>query len=364
MVFLWGIEVQAPLLFFAMAIVLSGVLISSRFSLLAVAISSSILSIFYYLQQKNILHPSLGWKNDPWGWIEITVVSVIFFIIAIVSWLSNREIEKSLERARKSESDLKKERDQLEIKVEARTKELKEMQAEKMSQVYRLAELGRLSSGLFHDLMNPLNAVHLNIEGARNQDSCNDSMLSETKAYLDRAMSAAKKMEDFIKAVRKQIIKQDDKAVFSPIEEIKQVIEVLLYKARKAKVELNFSYPEDVQILGNATKFNQVALNLISNAIESYANLPESSAEKQSVSVSLREEDNNILMSVEDHGEGILKKNLGKIFEPFFTTKGSLGMGIGLSTVKKIVQDDFGGKIEVESKKNKGTIFKIVIPKK
>lgn len=286
----WGVDVNASLLFYVLAIVVSSILISTRFSFVMTALVSLAIFIIGYYQINNILHPNLYWKTEIFGMTDIFMLVIIFFIIATVSWLSNREIEKSLVRARRAEADLKKERDSLEITVQQKTNELREIEMDKMAQLYRFAEFGRLSAGLFHDLMNPLNAVSLNMEKVKSRGE-NLSVqpdkiaMDETKAYLDRAISAAKNMEDFIVAVRKQISKQANKESFSLTEEIRQVISVLSYKALKANIKIVFSSSGNIETIGDAVKFNQVALNLIANAIDAY--LPASAGEMREVIVSL-----------------------------------------------------------------------------
>lgn len=361
----WGVDVNASLLLYALVIVISGVLISTRFAFLTTLSVGFTIWVVDYLQKTHLIEMNRYWRKESWTQTDTMVTVIIFFVIATVSWLSNREIEKSLMRARRAEADLKKERDSLEITVDQKTKELREIEMDKMAQLYRFAEFGRLSAGLFHDLMNPLNAVSLNMEKVKSREENpsahpDKGTIDETKAYLNRAISSARKMEDFIVAVRKQISKQANNALFSLTEETRQVISVLSYKALKANIKIIFSSFDNIETIGNAVKFNQVALNLIVNAIDAY--LPTSTGEMREVIVSLQEKNGMISFIVEDRGVGISKENIEKIFEPFFTTK-NYGMGIGLSMVKRIIEKDFGGTVKVESKENKGTIFIIKFPK-
>jgi len=262
-----------------------------------------------------------------------------------------------LNRARKSEAELKQERDLLEVRVEERTKELKKMQMEKISQLYRFAEFGRLSTGLFHDLINPLTALSLNIEQVKNIPNRG---IAKTESYLNRALEAAKRMENFIIAIRKQMSQRENKTLFSATEEINQAIQVLDYKARKADVRINFFSPVDVQIYGDEIKFNQIITNLITNAVDAYTE----NERKKEVVICLKEKNDIINLSVEDWGCGIAKEFIDKIFQPFFSTKSfKQGTGIGLSLVKTIVEKDFRGAIEVESEKDKGSKFTIKFPK-
>lgn len=361
----WGVELPTSLLFYVLIIVMSGILINSRLAFLATMAISLTIATIDYLRIINVIQPNLYWKREIWKVTDIIMVSIIFLVIATVSWLSNREIEKALVRARKSEADLKVERDSLEIKVEERTKELKEVQMEKMTQLNRFAEFGRLSSGLFHDLINPLNAVALNVEKAKDQES-KGTGLAEASLYLDKAIAATAKMGDFVAAVRKQIMNKENRAIFSLTGEIRQVIDILSYKALKAKVRIFFSSTGDVQTVGDAIKFSQVALNLVVNAIEAYPAVvrsQDSQNEKREVHIVLREDEGRINLSVKDYGVGISQENQNKIFEPFFTTKDDSGMGIGLPMIKRMIEKDFGGTISFESSEGAGAIFIIEFPK-
>ncbi len=359
-IFHWGADVVAGLLFFVLVIIMSGILLGSRVAFGVTILSSFLITLVAYLHTNEIINPISYWKAEKFKVSDTLVVSIIFLIIAAVSWLSNREIQKSLSRVRESEAELKKERDSLEIKVEDRTKELKEVQAEKMAQLYRFAEFGRISSGLFHDLINPLNAVSLNLGKT-------DGTVEETKQYVGNAVRAAKKLEDLVVAVRKQLAREETKALFLVEEEIRHVIEVLSHKAQNANVELRFIPRADIQMFGDAIKFNQVVLNLVANGIDACmpptAELVPVSPGDRWVQVSLIEEPEMMIMLVEDNGVGIPEHHMDKIFEPFFTTKiNGQGIGIGLSMARRIVEKDFGGLLIAKSEAGRGSSFKVSLP--
>lgn len=70
-----------------------------------------------------------------------------------------------------------------------------------------------------------------------------------------------------------------------------------------------------------------------------------------------------VKLIVSDRGHGISNNIVGKIFEPFFTTKlKNKSLGLGLSLIKKIIEDGFSGKIKVSSKSGEGTIFTVTFP--
>ncbi|MDP1884297.1 MAG: HAMP domain-containing sensor histidine kinase [Candidatus Moranbacteria bacterium] len=360
----WGVDLEVELFIYVLVVVMSGILISARASFVAMCCVNAFLIITGFLHGTQTVIPDRSWRTaELWDFGEISMTSVIFLTIATVSWLSNREIEKSLRRARRSEAELRKERDSLEITVEKRTRELKEVQLAEMAHLYRFAEFGRLSAGLFHDLINPLNAVSLNMEKVKIRD-CYKNEVDEAKNYLDKSIVAVRKMQDFVAAVRKQISHQaEDKSSIPLHEEIRQVVDILAHKALQNDIEIKFSFSSDINIFGNAIKFNQVAMNLVNNAIDAYSGFDgkfDAKNKTREVSITLDEEDGVVSLVVQDNGAGISENNMRRIFEPFFSTKNSnKGAGIGLSLVKRIVEEDFNGTISVESRENIGTKFTV-----
>lgn len=353
-VYHWGTNVTQGILLYALAIVIAGVLLNTRIAFLTTVFISSLLYVIGYAQVNSMITPDLSWRLDPMSMRDVVVIITTFTIIAIVSWLSNREIEKSLKRARSSEAALKKERDMLEIKVEERTKELRKAQMEKMQNLLRFAEFGRLSSGLFHDLINPMTAVSLNLQHIKDEGK---EELVKAKTNLNQAIKATKRMEDFITAVRKQLQKQENKTYFSIDEEIKHAAQLLAHKARKNNVTI-IRKKEKVNTFGNQIKFNQALTNFISNAIDSYKDMD---IKNKKVFITLTNKNNTATLSVKDDGCGIPEENISKITEPFFTTKEG-GIGLGLSSSKNTIENDFQGKLEIKSESGKGTEILITFP--
>src|SRR3989344_2501059 len=353
-VYHWGTNVTQGILLYALIIVISGVLLNTRAAFLTTILISGLLFVIGHAQVSSIITPDLSWRNDPMSMRDVAVIITTFIIIAIVSWLSNREIERSLRRARISEEELKKERDMLEIKVEERTKELRKAQMEKMQHLLRFAEFGRLSSGLFHDLINPMTAVSLNLQQVKDEGK---EELTKAKTNLNQAIKATKRMEEFIMTVRKQLQKQENKALFSINEEIKQATRLLAHKARKNNISLIVS-EERIKTFGNQIKLNQAITNFVSNAIDSYKGLD---MEEKKVYIDLSNKNNTVFLSIKDAGCGIAKENMDKIFEPFFTTKEG-GIGLGLSSSKNTIENDFQGKLKLESEPGKGTEILITFP--
>lgn len=355
----WGADLPAEILFYVLCIVMSGILVNGRLAFIVTFLTAlSFLSV-NQLHARGIISVDRIWINELWGYSDIIMASLILLIIATICWLSDKEMRSALKRAYQSEKELKAERDNLEINIQEKTRELKMIQAQEMARVHRFAELGRLSSGLFHDLVNPLTTVMLNVEKIRNEQH-NDHQLKEINHDIEQVDKAARKMGDFIKAVRKQIKFQGQDELFSLNQEIEEAISVLNYKAKLEKVSITFSADENLTLEGDPIKFSQIATNLISNAIDSYEGIANSNKE---VEVELKRDGRDINLKIKDNGKGISAENIDRIFEPFFSTKTSKdNLGLGLSLISNLVEKDFNGKISVQSKIGKGSCFSVIIP--
>lgn len=355
----WGASMPEGLLVYCLVIVMSGILISSFFAFVITGIIAVILLVLIYFQSSGTLVSPVGWMIDAPTIRDGIVFGVTLFVIALVAWLSNKEMEKALKRARASEAELRKQKDVLEIRVEQRTRELKQLQLEKIMQLYRFTEFGRLASGLFHDLVDPLNLVVLNLDELASQNKhVTSKELTNASELLARAVSGTKRMESFIKAARQQMQHQEELEDFSPEEEIEQTKLMLAYKAKEQQITITMDCPQELSLYGNPIKFRQVVSNLISNAIDSYDTVTDN--RQREILVRLQKDKKTLRLTVQDNGSGIAEEYREKMFDPWFTMKEtSKGTGLGLFIVKDIVEKDFHGKIAVSSKVNVGTTFTI-----
>ena len=128
-----------------------------------------------------------------------------------------------------------------------------------------------------------------------------------------------------------------------------------IYELKEIKVERDF-HEEELYIIGSESRFQQVLINLLSNAKDALR-----SVENGKILIRTKKLGRDQLMiEVRDNGSGIRKENLDKIFDSFFTTKSHCGgTGLGLGIVHSIVEEEMKGKISVESEVGKGTCFRL-----
>ncbi len=347
-----GVDNPPALLITALIIIMSGILISTNFSIFVTGLITTILVVMGHQQLAGNWAPARYFRIDTLNSADVTLYAVVLLVILLTSWLSNRETERSLRRAQRAESNLKRQNEQLEVTVEERTRELKQTQMEKMVDLYHFAEFGKLATGLFHDFVNPLTSVSLNLEQLGNK---NHSQL------VDRAIESTKHMERFVEAARRQIQDKEISAYFSADEEIRTVMALLNAKARKAAVQIIFIESPPTELYGNPIKFHKAISNIVANSIDAYGEPREDNDRK--IFITQVKGDDQIIITIEDNAGGIEVEHLKYIFEPFFTTKPtSKGMGIGLAITKDFIEKDFKGSITVTSEPQKGTTFTITLP--
>lgn len=352
----WGADLPAALLLGVLIITFLGVLISAPAALWGALILNTFLICLTNLHNTNIIKVASYWRTEKHEIGDAITYAILLMLITSLVLIFERKIRQSLKRAEKSEKDLMAEKDALEERVIERTKKINEMEAEKINQLYRLAEFGRVSSGIFHDLINPLTAVSLNLEQINNSE---DKIIS-AKDSLSQAITASREMEDLIACIKRCIRKENCQEKFSLNEEIETVIKILSYKAKQANIQVIFKTSIKLDYFGDSAKFGQVMANLISNGIEANTNFD--GGKNKTINIQIIKYSDILKISVQDWGSGISTENIKNIFKPFFSTKPGYGLGIGLSSAKNIIEKDFLGKLEVQSQVNQGTTFTISLP--
>lgn len=349
----WGVNLPVVLLLYSTVIVLGGIVLGAWYSLFAALSSVGIVFIIQLATVQGHLHPNLMWRQSPIHLSDLLVYYFVFVLLGICSWLFNRQTDRSLHHALRAEAALQREKAMLETKVAARTEQLEKVQAEKIQQLHRFAELGQFTASLLHDLANHITTLSVDIEGMAEQHYRSQLQLRIQRriAYIDAMMQWA---HDHING------KNQDKH-FNATHEIQEAVKMLQYRARVARVHVDLPKPmPKLPLYGDPTRFRQLMTNLICNAIDAYGKATDDAGRN----VQIEGEQNNdgsVRITVRDHGSGIPKDIQEKVFDPFYTTKDD-GMGIGLFVAKQIVEEYFGGTIRLVSHKGE-TSFTITLRK-
>ena len=222
-------------------------------------------------------------------------------------------------------------------------------------QAQKLASLGRLTSGVAHELNNPLNNISTSIQILIEELEDNDleykkELLIGAEKEVERSKEIVRSLLEFARershtlkqAYFKDLVKNAIKRVKSQIPE---------------DITLTMDVPDDIQGNFSVLGIERVLINLIENAVQSMKN-----GGDITIKACKQEFNSGFCFQVIDTGEGIPNDILSKIFDPFFTTKEvGKGTGLGLSIIYGIMEQH-GGKIKVSSEVGKGTTFICFLP--
>lgn len=210
-------------------------------------------------------------------------------------------------------------------------------------------------TGIAHEINNPLGGMQncvrtLYLEGY--DENVRRRYLPLLEKGLKRVDSVIRNLLDFAKEP------QFNFSEHNLDEIILETLKLVEYKINENNLELKLDLNAGkLQYILDLNHLQQVFLNIIINAIQA---MPLDGI----LSIKSEERLDSLFIIISDTGMGIPEENLSKIFDPFFTTKDvGIGTGLGLSVSYSIIKG-LGGRIEVQSEVNKGTIFTIVIPKK
>lgn len=220
----------------------------------------------------------------------------------------------------------------------------------------KLVSIGTLAAGVAHEINNPLSILLGTISFLRDRIKSTSmdqnllNVLTKQDKTVDRIAKIVKGLGTFARVDTEKTGKIDINKIVLDTLSLCEAIYV------KAGLEIRTDFRcKNPQALGNTGKFQQVIMNLLSNAKDA----TEDMTAKGVVTIETFEDSKNIFLRVSDNGRGIEKANLPYIFDPFFTTKPQgKGTGLGLSISYGIIKN-FGGSISVESEPGMGTVFTI-----
>jgi len=231
---------------------------------------------------------------------------------------------------------------------------------EEILRMDRLVSLGKLASGIAHELRNPLAGIKTTAQALSEEMSGDDSR----REYLNRITKEIDRLNDLLKTFFSFAKPQKLNLVHCQIKDIiNEIIPFLIKEIADKGIRFIETYhPQLPKIKVDKTQMHQVFLNLFLNAIQAMPSGGELKIEATPIhSISSDGFKQNFMkVVISDSGRGIPPHIVHKIFDPFFTTK-SKGIGLGLSITYQIIKKH-GGTIKVESQWEQGTSFIINLP--
>ena len=245
------------------------------------------------------------------------------------------------------------------LEIQRREQELREKQ-EQLVQAAKLATLGELTTGVAHELNNPLNKIGLFIGNVIDILELGGRDRTRMLRDLNKAMVQVRKASEIITHLRTfGRVAPTSREVISLNPIILQALSLMQEQLRLRNIEVQVQLcGDDVRVLGNAIQIEQVFLNLLTNARDALAD-----ARVRLISVASEVGVSTVKISVSDTGPGIPPGLEQRIFDPFFTTKEvGAGTGLGLSITYGIVRDH-AGTIVLRNSPGKGAAFVVELPR-
>jgi C4-dicarboxylate-specific signal transduction histidine kinase len=242
--------------------------------------------------------------------------------------------------------------------MERREQELRDKQ-EQLVQAGKLATLGELTTGVAHELNNPLNNIGLSVGNVIDQIEMDKADSARIKRDLENAMQQVRKATEIISHLRTfgraAPVSREPVDVNEAIQRSLSLVHEQL-RLRQIDVTLELD-PRNPVVMGNLIQLEQVFINLLTNARDALADAP-----RKEIQISCAEAEGAVRLAFRDTGPGIAPGLEQRIFDPFVTTKEvGKGTGLGLSITYGIIKEH-GGTIDVESRPGEGATFLIELP--
>jgi len=294
------------------------------------------------------------------------VYSFMLLVAFALAYFLSSYITKSLKTISDKISETSLNQKNEKIVIEANSKEINllikaynamvdklEESATKLAQSEREQAWREMAKQVAHEIKNPLTPMRLTVQSFQRKFDANDPNLKQ-------------KLDDYSKTLIQQIDTMSSVAsAFSnfasmPAQQnetlnVVNVVELALDIFNEDYIVFESNKKEIITKL-DRTQLIRIITNLVKNATQS---IPEEQKEKRLL-VSVKEENQNVIIAVKDNGAGIESENIKHVFEPKFTTKTS-GMGLGLGIIKNIIEN-YKGTITFETELGKGTTFIVSLP--
>lgn len=347
---IWGLNAPVGILAVGFVVFLSGVILGPKHIPWVVLFVAIFLSVIQYIHSAGYIRPNLEALAKPSHYFDVIAYITIFAIFALISWLSGKQTEHSLERAKVAEEKVRTEKESLAQKLEEQSVRLRETQLQEMISLYKFAAIGQTTTATLHELSNLLSVLTLDIDDIGQQHQRSKAIIN-TRDGIDA-------INDLVRQARRQLHNNRNVEVFNAIPIIEQIVKDVQPKFRQRGVEIQKQIPHrnSFRIIGDTLNLSHVLTILLNNALDACMSIPNAR-----VVVRLQQDQKTLKIDVIDNGVGISETQSLSLFSPQQSTKPS-GLGIGLYITRHIVENQLHGKISFKSPAI-GANFSIQLPR-
>lgn len=246
-------------------------------------------------------------------------------------------------------------------------------------QAEKLESIGRLAAGVAHEVKNPLALLLLGVDylsqGIEPDDPNVEKILQQMRDAVERADRIVRGLVDFSS---QRSLSREPTQLSRVIDEVLLLVK---HELTRSNTKVNVRIEKDLPLVFlDMSKFEQVLINLIINAVHAMAGVESKLIKIRARSESLEEVVKNqgarkrevfrsgdrvVILEIIDNGHGIAPSDANRLFDPFFTTKATgVGTGLGLSVARRIVELH-GGELTLENReKDPGAVARLILPTK
>jgi PAS domain S-box-containing protein len=282
----------------------------------------------------------MRWEIHPWYSLSGEIGGIVIFT-------------EDISERKRVEEQLQALNNELEQRVEKRTRELQEAQSQYLH-AEKLSAIGKLSASIAHEFNNPLQGIMSILKGLKKRAILQE----EDRELLDAAIGESVRIKNLIRNLQEFNLPSSGRKVVLDVHE--SITSLLLlcksdFKNKRISVVRTFAQSLP-RILAVPDQIKQVFLNLLTNAADACQQ------PGGVITITTWCEQERVAVQIKDSGIGIEPAAMDLIFQPFYTTKPNVkGTGLGLSVCHGIVQHH-GGEIRVESRPGEGSAFTVLLP--
>lgn len=295
--------------------------------------------------------------------VEVTSAIIIFLFFSLIANVFTiflgKQIEKFLNHSnaqvQQKTEELKKLNKNLAKRVTEEVQKSRE-QEQLLIEKSKFIALGEMISNIAHQWRQPLSqlsAIMMTLKFKYDFGKLDSNFMHEKSHEAENILEyMSKTIDDF----RYFFMPSREKKEFCVKDAVESVMNITGTTAKNKKIKIDIQIPENEKVFGHKNKYEQVILNIVTNAKDM---LISEDIEDPEITITLQTNETYSCLQIEDNAGGIKVSPLEKVFEPYFTTKEeSGGTGIGLYMSKLIIEKSMGGILRVENTKS-GALFVI-----
>ena len=321
-----------------------------------------------YTVEKRFFHKGGG---HVWARLTLSLVrnqqGAPDYEVAIIEDISDRK---------KAEEALHRAKDELELRVRERTRQLEEAYAalqretterlaavedlrekeQLLVQQSRMAAMGEMLGNIAHQWRQPLNVLALMVQKLRFTFDKGQLDSETMRDEVSKAMNVIRHMSQTIDDFKDFLKEEKEIREFSVNSAVSATMALLEAQLKNANITVELDQESELLVTGHRNEFSHVVMNLITNARDA---LRDKEIESPKIVIRLFQEEGRKVVTITDNAGGVPDEIIGRIFDPYFTTKGpDKGTGIGLFMSKNIIEKNMHGRLSVRNS-TEGAEFRI-----